>query len=568
MLPPSAIVRRTIRSWWSLDVLLWAAVVWVVVFWRLGYLSLLDPDEAHYAQLTREMVRTRQWMVPLLEGVPFIDKPVLYHWLQAGTSWLFGETEFALRLPSAGAAIALIAMVRWTGRSLGPPAVGRSAALMFASTPLTFALASIGVFDMVFAAFLVGSVGCLLVAAVQRRKNVELAGWLLLVLAVMTKGPVAALLVVLFGLLLAAVPSTRSIVRSLHWFTGLALVALLSAPWFVYMASRYGDHFVRTYVLAGNLWYFTRPTAFSGRQSDTWFYARTFLGACFPWSVLALGVGVDALWSRRTLSIEERALWLWLLLIIGFFSLAGFKLDTYIFPAAPAACLLVALAWGRQVEPRLQPATRAAGWGVALVLLGGGLTLAVTMFRIELGLSAVAAILPAACIGGGMALAWALRESRAPRVTGLLVTTLLVVYGVVVVEGFPVLERSRPTAPIGRWVDRHASRDQPLGVYGLDDWRASIRFYSRRPLLVLHDGAEVAQFFERYPAGYAVMLRTDAARLRAAGVALHRVGSRRAIVGRSGKFIRKQRWGRIVVTAAGSGRMLAENDVEPDLPDN
>ena len=41
----------------------------------------MDPDEAHYAQLTREMLRAGNWMIPLLDGLPYIDKPVLFHWL-------------------------------------------------------------------------------------------------------------------------------------------------------------------------------------------------------------------------------------------------------------------------------------------------------------------------------------------------------------------------------------------------------------------------------------------------------------------------------------------------------
>ena len=57
----------------------WAVTCWIVVFWRLGYLPLFDPDEAHYAQITREMSAAHQWIVPLLEKKPYIDKPVLFH---------------------------------------------------------------------------------------------------------------------------------------------------------------------------------------------------------------------------------------------------------------------------------------------------------------------------------------------------------------------------------------------------------------------------------------------------------------------------------------------------------
>jgi 4-amino-4-deoxy-L-arabinose transferase-like glycosyltransferase len=208
---------RWIRSRETKELLTWGVVIWVVVFWRLGYVSLLDPDEAHYAQLTREMVRARQWLIPTLDGVPFIDKPVLYHWLQAAAESLFGETEFALRLPSAVAAIGLIWTVRWLGQSFATRRVGNLAALFFATTPLTFALASIGVFDMLYTAFLFGAIGTLLIASATGQRRLECVGWLLLALAVMTKGPVAVLLVVLFGIALTARRDTRSLVTGLCW---------------------------------------------------------------------------------------------------------------------------------------------------------------------------------------------------------------------------------------------------------------------------------------------------------------------------------------------------------------
>jgi len=554
--------RRTV-----LEVVVWSVVIWIVVFWRLGYMSLLDPDEAHYAQLTREMIRTRHWAVPLLEGVPFIDKPVFYHWLQAAAQAVFGETEFALRLPSACGALALFWTVWWVARTTGDRLTGRRATLMLATTPLTFALASIGVFDMVYTAFLFGAVACLLVGAAQRRPSTEFVGWVLLTLAVMTKGPVALVLVVIYGAVLSVLPSTRPLLRSLHWFTGTLFVAVLSAPWFVYMAFQYRDQFVRDYLLAGNLWYFTRPSTFSTRQSDTWFYLRTYLGACFPWSLLAVGAAADTVRTRRSVAPIECALWVWIVVVLGFFSVAGFKLDTYVFPAAPALCLAVALAWRRRAPEDRWKLTAIVGWGVAVIMLAAGTLLGATIFRLDLGVSDLAAVIPLALVSGGLTLLLVVRPDAPFRMTTVLVPTLLIIYGVVVVEGFPVLERSRPTAPIGRWLNRHSPPDAPVGVFGLDDWRASIRFYSRRPLVILHDPSEVTAFFDRYPTGYALMLRADERALRSEGVSLRPVGGRRAIVGRSGKYFRRQLWGRLVVTTRVEVTQVAAIDSDDDLPD-
>src|SRR4051812_43676527 len=144
------------------------------------------------------MLHSGSWLVPLLDGKPLIDKPVLFHWLQGASVLLLGETEFAARLPTALAAIGLFALTRWVGAALFSAEIGSLGAVMFATIPATFALSSIAIFDMVFVLFLFGSVGSLLVAARRGSLRTEWSGYGLLTLAVMTKGPVALVLVILF----------------------------------------------------------------------------------------------------------------------------------------------------------------------------------------------------------------------------------------------------------------------------------------------------------------------------------------------------------------------------------
>ena len=535
---------------------MWAIIAWVVVLWRPGAFSLLDPDEAHYAQLTREMLRTRSWLVPLLDGAPYIDKPVLFHWLQATSVYLIGESEFALRLPSASAALLLFAVVRWAGSQFFGRATGNRSAVMFAALPLTFALASIGLFDMVFTAFLFGAMACLLVASLRDRAALEYAGWPLLTLAVMTKGPVALLLVVAFGVVLSVSKRTRIAVTRLRWMSGLVFVTIAASPWFVYMWVTFPERFVADYVFAGNLWYFTAPEAYTTRQSDLAFYLRTFLGAFFPWSIVALGRGADAvgMWRRgESLSIEERVLWIWIMVVMVFFTMAGFKLDTYIFPSAPAVAMLAAFGWQQASRSTagldVRSWTRRAVLVVAVVLITAGVVASAVLFRIDLGLTAGAIAVPVALLAGGVLLSFRLRQNpgRLPRCPVVTVATLLCLYAGVVMFGLPVLERSRPTATLGRWIQSHTPHGSPLGVVGLNDWRGSIRYYADRPLVPLHGADAVHAFLDRRPGEYVLMRRRDYLALRARGSNIRAVGGRPAIVGRTGKYIRRQEWGRIVV---------------------
>jgi 4-amino-4-deoxy-L-arabinose transferase-like glycosyltransferase len=533
------------------------AIGWIVVFWRLGYASLLDPDEAHYAELTREMLHSGSWLVPLLDGKPFIDKPVLFHWLQGVSVLLLGETEFAARLPSALSAIGLFAMTRWVGTVLFTEEVGSLGAVMFATIPATFALSSIAIFDMVFALLLFGAVACLLVAAKRASTRTEICGYALLTLAVMTKGPVALVLVVLFvAAAYGASPQTRSAFRSLHWRTGLPAVAISASPWFLWMQWRFGDEFVTGYLLAGNLWYVTQPIEFSARAINHTFYMRAFAGAFFPWSFVVAGRGLDVIRRVRAgagVETGERLLWLWALLVIGLFSVARFKLDHYIFPAAPACCVIAARAWheaARDADGDLW-GTRYSVLLIAAVLIVAGSFGGVALSQLNLGLPAAAFLLPFAVFAGGSALLAQMEriEWRVPVGVGTLLVMLLVSYTTVVAVGFPVLERVRPTARVARQLARLSAPTAPVGLYQLERWRGSLRYYLNRPIDRIEDFDGLSAYLSRPEPVYVVMLRRDYLELCHHHIPVHLLTAHRAVIGTTGRGFRRQRWGFLVVVS-------------------
>ena len=533
---------------------------WVVIFSKLGSLALMDPDEAHYAQLTREMLQAGNWMMPLLDGLPCIDKPVLFHWLQGLAIGLLGETETAMRLPSAVAAIALFWLTRWTGVQLFGERVGVRAWLMLATMPMTFMLGSIGVFDMVFAAFLFGAIAVAIVSALRNRSRLQYVSYLLLSLAVMTKGPVALLLAGLFFLVgLACGRECRTALLSLRWKTGAVLSVALSLPWFVWMYFALGYYFVYQYALAGNLYYVTQPQSFSNRGVNHTLYIWTFLAGFFPWSIVMLGGAFDSVrrWRAKVkLTPEETLLWAWVGVIFVFFSLARFKVDRYVYPAAPVCCLLAARAW-LSVSVTRGDLARArdhvgARWSIAtlgIILIAVGIGAGVSLFNLGLELPRAAVIVPLSLAAGGAVLTVTIirRGAVSPMLFAVALVMLLLIYTSVVTIGLPVFERARPTAAVAAGLRSQLVDGDQVALYRLDKWQFSLRYYLEQPLSALQHPEDVHAFFSKSKRGYVLMLDEDFTRLRAEGVNLRSVSRRPAVTGTTGRGLRRQQWGAIVV---------------------
>ena len=67
----------------------------------LGSYALLNNNEGLYAQIAWEMLESGNWVIPHLNGVPYIEKPPLLYWLVAGSFKLFGKNEWAARFVPA-----------------------------------------------------------------------------------------------------------------------------------------------------------------------------------------------------------------------------------------------------------------------------------------------------------------------------------------------------------------------------------------------------------------------------------------------------------------------------------
>src|SRR5207248_3696336 len=95
------------------------AVAAVLFFSRLGC-PLLEPEEARYAEIPRQMLAEGRVLVPVLHGAPYYHKPPLLYWLVMGAYALFGVTDWAARLvPCSCALLVVLVTYLWGRRTVG-----------------------------------------------------------------------------------------------------------------------------------------------------------------------------------------------------------------------------------------------------------------------------------------------------------------------------------------------------------------------------------------------------------------------------------------------------------------
>jgi 4-amino-4-deoxy-L-arabinose transferase-like glycosyltransferase len=520
-------------------------LIFVVVFWRLGVPTFWDPDEAHYAQTAREMMTSGDWWAPYFNEEPFFDKPVLFHQLQGIAMLLLGPTELAARIVPAFGSLLLIAVTVWFGARTITRDAGITAALLLSASPGIFALSRYAILDTLFTAAVFGGAALVVVAALRNRRLLQWPGYVLIGIAVLVKGPVALVLCGIALLIASALSAeARRKLLGLNWIAGLLLAATLALPWFWYMWVRFGRAFLDVYVLDENVRLFAGRRF--GNQPGPWFYFRILAVGLVPWTGLAAGRLFDDVRGalrREPIDTVEIVLWSWVAAIVGFFSLSTFKLDHYVFPAAPALSLLCARAWS---DVRADPfATRHAGARAGLRLIGPLLVIVgvgsgyFLVARLELPRDAT--IISVAITLAGAAFTVRTRATgragmRVPRWPWVPLLALLVTYSGIVMFVMPALEARKVIPDVARWVSAHAG-DTRIATYRLNRWNPAFRFYVGRHTMIIDDPREAEALFRGPHAFQCVMRRNAFEEFAAQGLPLRVIYERDGIWATSGRAL-------------------------------
>jgi 4-amino-4-deoxy-L-arabinose transferase-like glycosyltransferase len=492
---------------------LWLLIVAAVLAIGLGAFPLLDPDEGRNAEVAREMALTNDYVMPRLDALPYLDKPIVYFAAEAAAMEVLGPTETAARLPAYLFTLAMAAFVWWFARRLWTANEAMIGAIVTLTTPLTVAFSRTVIFDSALAFFITVAMGCFYLAVechpersegavrvggagnaamdasrphrflahARNDKRWAILAWAAIGFGVITKGPVAIALPLLVAIPYALWRKRGGAIWSVK---GLIVFVLVVAPW-VWAISRAVPDFLQ-YVLVTETMQRLATKALK-RTGPPWYFVPLLLFGALPWTVVVVADGLGVSGSRsgaarprdRETPQPTVFLWLWILIPFLFFSLSQSKRPQYILPLMPAIALLTARVWC--------DSPRGRRWAGAVVMLFGVALVAAPSFvhlRAEYGPAtrSSAIILGALAIAGG---AIAMAPMRYVALAGITIPLMAMPLAV-----NPVVNAIAARRSAAGFVKQLHPGPQ-TEIIGVEAYTGSMSFYLRRPVVVVTpDGEE------------------------------------------------------------------------------
>ncbi len=319
----------------TIEALALLALASAVFFFHLGSYGLWEPDEARYAEIAREMLAARNFIVPHLNYVAYVEKPPLLYWLGATWMALFGVNEFAARLTPALAALAGV-MMTWlfVRRTMGRGRALLAGAILTTST-LYALMAQVLTTDMLLASAVTVALFALYLHWSEGGRWCWL-GYAAIAMGLLAKGPVAAAIPILtLAIFLWWQGELPGAIGRFHALAGAATVLLIAAPWFIAIAIR-EPGFVDFYFIGEHLRRFFESSYSHGEPF--YYYLPVLAAGMMPWTLMAPFIA----WRALARTPAGRFCIVAAAVVIVMFSAASAKLIPYILPAAAPITVLLA----------------------------------------------------------------------------------------------------------------------------------------------------------------------------------------------------------------------------------
>jgi 4-amino-4-deoxy-L-arabinose transferase-like glycosyltransferase len=331
---------------WLIDSILIVVLLGIFYAAWIGSYPLFTPDEGRYSEIAREMVISGDYITPRSNGVIFMDKPILYYWLQAIAINMFGLKEWALRFWPASIGVLGCFVVYITGRLLFNRQTGILSATILAINPLYYGASHYANLDIELAVFISNSLLFFITslrASFQTKRIIYAIGaYFFAGLAILTKGLMGLVFpMAIIGIWIVLLRRWQTF-QKLNLMIGMAIILGIAAPWYIIMQKTNPDFFYFFFYVQHVLRFFSAIELNS--KEPFWFYVPVLIAGFFPWSLFFLQSSyqkIRNIYNAGTYRETELFLLVWMFFIFIFFTVQTTKTLGYILLMLPAMSLFV-----------------------------------------------------------------------------------------------------------------------------------------------------------------------------------------------------------------------------------
>lgn len=310
-----------------------------VLFFNLNSWSVTESSEARYAQISKEMIDSGDWIHPQLMGIYHYHKPPLTYWITAFSFKIFGATPFAARFFLQISLLLQIFLVyKIALLQLRDSRIAFLSALLYASFPVVI-IASRGLTtDSYLTTFVFLTVFFWFKYQIDKKKLFLMLSFLFLGFGFLTKGPVV--LVVPFIVWIVDLFLKKWRIK-LGLFKIFSILPFLLVGFFWFFLLYFEDERFLDYFLFKHTIQRFSTNTFS-RSQPFWFYLVLLIVTAFPWFIILLSKLKEQL---KFCENPQKLFLAWAVLPMIFFSLSKSKLILYILPVFGGFAIATVVIW-------------------------------------------------------------------------------------------------------------------------------------------------------------------------------------------------------------------------------
>lgn len=252
----------------------------------IGSVHLFDWDEVNFAEVAREMIVNKNYLNVQINYQPFWEKPPLFFWLQALSMKIFGINEFASRFPNVLVGIASIMSLYYIGKKFISNRFAFIWALSYFGSLLPHFYFKTGIIDPLFNFFIFLSLYFIYLYQVDYQKKKLILGSILAGLAVLTKGPVAVLIILLVIFFFVIYKWKTIKIKLFDIVLAGFIIGIITSFWFISEIINGGGIALFKEFIEYQIRLFT--TSEAGHGEPFYYHFVVLFFGCFPISLIAI----------------------------------------------------------------------------------------------------------------------------------------------------------------------------------------------------------------------------------------------------------------------------------------